>query len=180
MFALKRTSLSVDCYAILLRDFFDKRVTSVDRILIVRFGRFGNNVIQMINALQSAKILAVNVVQVPAPFLFFNESFTTSEGMAVVLADGSMGGTAIVSHFFLYLQIPSYAFGETNLLSLQLSSIALLANFRSISRTPRSYIPIFGLVIFSGPRQTYSMVNLLVNIILMLVKWMAVVVITWL
>jgi hypothetical protein len=55
----------------------------------------------MIHALQYAKILAVSVVRLPARFLFWNDSFITSEGAAVVVAGGSMGGTAIVSYFFI-------------------------------------------------------------------------------
>lgn len=77
---------SVHCRKFLMTMFFGNRSDiSADGIIVMRYGGFGNNLHQMLNAVLYGRILQMVVISVPMGFLFLNRSFTTTEGIRVLV-----------------------------------------------------------------------------------------------
>jgi hypothetical protein len=71
------------CRASVLRGHVEDPHFHPDALAVMRYERFGNNLVQFIRALLICDVIKVRTVYVEPGFLFFNESFVTTRGVTV-------------------------------------------------------------------------------------------------
>jgi hypothetical protein len=67
---------------------------------LITYGRFGNNLYQLTHALLICEYLHVHQVFIPARFLFFNQSFTTTRGITIYVGVRSKSQATLRNRFY--------------------------------------------------------------------------------